>query len=183
MGNKMKRQKSKILATPPMRGRRKGQEELVGFALIMIIVAVILLVLLSLSLRKPQQEEVESYEVNSFIQAFLQYTSDCRDESEYLDVQELIFDCNDRRVCVDGRDTCEVLNSTLMEIVAESWNVGADRPVRGYELRILSNDGELLLLTEGNKTRSYKGSSQNFFKRSNKFDIFFTAYCQTENCQ
>lgn len=178
----MKRQKSNILATPPMRGRRKGQEEMVGFALIIVLVAVILLVLLSLSLRKPQQEEVESYEVDSFIQAFLQYTSDCRDDFEYLDVQELIFDCNDGRMCVDGRDTCEVLNSTLRGIVEESWNVGADRPVVGYELKILSESTEILLLSEGNKTRSYKGSMQSLVKRGDKFDIFFTAYCQTADC-
>ncbi len=162
--------------------KKKAQEEMVGFALIMIIVAVILLVLLSISLRKPQQEEVESYEVDSFIQAFLQYTSDCRDDFEYLDVQELIIDCNDGRRCLDERYACEVLGSTMEGIVEESWNVGTDRPVVGYELRILSNDWELLL-TEGNKTRSYKGSSQNFFKRSNKFDIFFTAYCRTADCE
>lgn len=156
--------------------KKKAQEEMVGFALIMIIVAVILLVLLSISLRKPQQEEVESYEVDSFIQAFLQYTSGCRDDFEYLDVQELIIDCNDGRVCVDGRDTCEVLGSTMEGIVEESWNVGTDRPVVGYELKILSESGEILSISEGNQTQNYKGSSQNFFKRSNKFDISFIAY-------
>ncbi len=156
--------------------KRKAQEEMVGFALIMIIVAVILLVLLSISLRSPQQEEVESYEVDSFIQAFLQYTSDCRDELEYLDVQELIFDCNDRRTCVDERDTCDVLGSTMEEIVEESWKVGADRPVLGYELRILSESGEILSISEGNQTQNYKGSMQSLVKRGDKFDIFFTAY-------
>ena len=156
--------------------KKKAQEEMVGFALIMIIVAVILLVLLSISLRKPQQEEVESYEVDSFIQAFLQYTSDCRDDFEYLDIQELIIDCNDGRMCVDGRDTCEVLGSTMEGIVEESWSVGADRPVLGYELRILSESGEILSISEGNQTQNYKGSAQSLVKRGDKFDIFFIAY-------
>ena len=171
----MKRQKSKILATPPMRGRRKAQEEMVGFALIIIIVAVILLVLLSLSLRNPQ-EEVESYKVGSFIQAFLQYTSDCRDDSKYLSIKDLISDCDDGRICLDGRSACEVLNSTLKDIAEESWKVGTDRPVAGYELKILSNNNEVLLLTEGNVTRNYKWSMQPFSKRGSNFEVFFTAY-------
>lgn len=172
---KAQEQKSKILATPPMRGRRKAQEEMVGFALIIIIVAVILLVLLSISLRSPR-EEVESYKVGSFIQAFLQYTSDCSDDSEYLSIKDLIFDCDDGRICLDGRSACEALDSTLKGIVEESWKVGTDRPIIGYELRILSNDEEVFLLTEGNVTRNYKWSMQPFSKRGSNFEVFFTVY-------
>jgi len=156
--------------------KKRAQEEMVGFALIMIIVAVVLLVLLSISLRSPQQEEVESYEVDSFIQSFLQYTSDCRDNLEYLDIQELIFDCNDERMCTDERDTCEVLDSTIKEILGESWKVGAERPVIGYELKILSESKEILSLSEGNQTQNYKGSKQSLVKRGDELDIFFTAY-------
>ncbi len=47
--------------------QKKAQEELVGFALIIIIVAVILLFLIVFSLRSNEKEAVESYEVNSFI--------------------------------------------------------------------------------------------------------------------
>ena len=160
-----------------MRGiKKKAQEEMVGFALIITIVAVILLVLLGLSLRSPQQEEVESYEVDSFIQAFLQYTSDCRDNLEYLSIQRLIFDCNMGGVCLDGRGSCEVLNSTLKGIVERGWEVGIDRPVVGYELKILSLGTEVLLLKEGNVTRNYKGSRQSLVKRGDKVEVFFTAY-------
>ena len=156
--------------------KKKAQGEMVGFALIMIIVAIILLVLLSISLRRPQQENVESYEVDSFIQAFLQYTSDCRNEREYLDIQELIIDCDNGRMCVDDRDTCEVLSSTMEEIIEESWKVGEDRPVLGYELKILSGEREILSLDKGNKTQNYKGSVQSLGKRGNEFDVSFTAY-------
>ncbi len=158
-----------------MKKYKKAQEEMVGFALIMIIVAVILLVLLSLSLRDSGQE-VESYEVGSFIQAFLQYTSDCRDDSEYLDVKNMISDCDRGRICLDGRSSCEVLNSTLREIVEEGWKVGADRPVVGYELIILSNGGEIFFIAEGNVTRNQEGSMQSFAKRGSNFEVFFTAY-------
>ncbi|MBI2057207.1 hypothetical protein HYT91_03060 [Candidatus Pacearchaeota archaeon] len=55
-----------------------GQEEMVGFALIIILVSVILLVFLAFSLNKPKTEATESYEVNSFLQSSLQYTSSCQ---------------------------------------------------------------------------------------------------------
>ncbi len=79
-----------------MLSERKAQEEMVGFALIMIIVAVIVLIFLSLSLRNQEEEIVENYEVDSFIQSFLMYTSDCADgyEPRYRTIEKLIIDCN-----------------------------------------------------------------------------------------
>jgi len=62
---------------------RKGQEEIVGFALIIIIVAVILLVFLAFSLNKPEKEDLENYVVKGFLDATLAYTSECRDERNF----------------------------------------------------------------------------------------------------
>lgn len=155
---------------------RKGQEEMLGFALIMIIVAVILVIFLGFSLRKPQKEALESYEVDSFIQAFLPYTSDCKDNLGYVSVQRLLFDCNSGEKCLDGRDTCEVLNSTLKGIVDASWKVEGDRPIKGYKLDILSNGEGMILIEKGNLTGSSKGSMQDFSKGGNLIEIFFIAY-------
>ena len=153
-----------------------GQEEIVGFALIIIIVAVILLIFLGFSLRNQQKEIVEDYEVDSFIQSFLQYTTDCEDNLEYLSIQKLIFNCYDREICLDKRDACDVLNSTLKDIVKESWNVEGDRPVKGYELRIIIDEEEILLLEEGNITKNYKESMQDFSKSGKDSEIYFKAY-------
>ncbi len=157
---------------------KRSQEEIVGFALIIVIVAVVLLVFLGISLRAPQKETVENYEVNSFIQAFLQYNTNCRDQSdlEFLSVQKLIFNCYDDENCLDERDTCKVLNSTLKDMVEESWKVEGDRPVKGYELQIIVNEEEMLLLKEGNVTGSYKGAMQDFFKSGKGCEIYFKAY-------
>ena len=172
---KAQSQKSKISSAIQ---NKSGQEEIVGFALIIIIVAVILLIFLGFSLRSSQKEIVESYEVDSFIWAFLQYTTTCRDASdlEYLSIQKLIFDCNDGEMCLDKRDTCNVLNSTLKDIVKESWKVEGDRPVKGYELKIIINEVERLLLEEGNITKNYKGSMQDFSKGGKDCEIYFKAY-------
>ncbi|MEK6897849.1 MAG: hypothetical protein AABX28_00660 [Nanoarchaeota archaeon] len=158
---------------------KKAQEEMVGFALIIIVVAVILLVFLSFSLRTGQKEPVESYEVESFIQSFLQYTSDCSDNFGNMEIQELIFACNENIICVDERDTCEVLRGTLTNIVGESWKTGSDRPVKGYELLISSSSGEIMNLIEGERTTNLKGATQPFFKGGESFDITFTAYYES----
>ena len=154
----------------------RGQEEMVGFALIIIIVAVILLIFIGFSLRNPQKENVESYEVDSFIQAFLQYTTDCKDLNnlQYRLVQNLIADCSDNEKCFDERDTCDVLNSTLKGIVEESWKVVGDWPVKGYELEIKSDEAVILLIKKGNVTKNYKSSMQPLGKKD--INILFTAY-------
>lgn len=155
---------------------RFGQEEMIGFALIMIIVVIILLLFLGFSLRSEQKEIVESYEVESFLGALMQYTTDCRDNLEYLSIQKLIFDCHEDRVCLDERNTCDVLNSTLKEIIKESWKIEGDRPVKGYELQITIDEKEMLLLEEGNITTNSKGSMQDLSRRGEDYEIFFKAY-------
>lgn len=157
--------------------KKSGQEEMVGFALIMIIVAVILLIFLSFSLRKTEKETVESYEVNSFIQSFLQYTTDCRDNLEYLSIQKLIFDCYDKDKCIDERETCDVLNSTLKDILNESWKVEGDRPIKGYELKIIIDESEeMLIIKKGNVTKNSKGATEPFSRAGKDYEIFFNAY-------
>lgn len=155
-----------------IRKAKKAQEEIVGFALIIIVVSIILLVFLGFSLREPEKETVESYEVESFIQSFLQYTTDCRDNLEPLSIQRLIFNCRNNVVCLDGRNTCDVLNLTLKDIVEKSWLTGEERPVKGYELKIVSDDKEMLKFDKGNITINSKSSVQYF----QDVEIFFTAY-------
>jgi hypothetical protein len=155
-----------------MKKFKKAQEEMVGFAVIMIVVAIILLVLLGISLNNSNKDAVESHEVDSFIQSFLEYTTDCRDNSEYLSVRKLIIKCSNEARCSDGRNTCSVLNSTLEGIIDESWVVGEDTPIVGYELRIISDEEDLLVLREGNVTASSKTGDQSLPRTK----IFFTAY-------
>ncbi len=155
---------------------RKGQEEIVGFALIIIIVAVVLLFLLSFSLRSSEKEEVESYEVASFLQSTLQYTTSCEIGSSNLSVQNLIFECIDERVCSDNRKSCDVLNATLSGIVEESWKIGQDRPVKGYGLLVKGNGNGLVVLDEGNVTANYKGSLQDLARGSDSIQITLKVY-------
>ena len=153
--------------------KKKAQEEIVGFALIIIIVAVILLFFINFYIRSGEKEGVESYEVDSFIQAFLHYTTDCEDYLEYLSVQDLIFECNNDALCLDDREACDILNSTLKNIVDKTWKVGENYPVKGYELKITINQQEVLSFIEGNITKNYKGAVQ-FLPES--INVSFRAY-------
>ncbi len=153
--------------------KKKAQEELVGFAVIIIIVAVILLFFLNFYLRSGEKESVNNYEVDSFIQAFLPYTTDCEDYLEYLSVQDLILECNDDAFCLNDEKACDVLNSTLKNIVGKTWKVGENYPVKGYELKITINQQEVLSFIEGNITKNYKGAEQPL---PHSIKVFFRAY-------
>ncbi len=155
---------------------KRAQEEIVGFVIIIIVVAIIFLFFLNFYLKSEKKEGVESYEADSFIQALLSYTTECRDYLEYLPVQDLIIECVNGASCLDGQEACEILDSTLENIVTESWLVGEDRPVKGYELKVMANDEELVSFRDGNITKSYKGAKQDFSRTGNSIDIFFRAY-------
>lgn len=153
----------------------RGQEEMVGFALILIIVAIIFIVLLSFYIKKPQ-ENVENAQANSFVQAFLQYTTACEQNSENITLQRLIFKCQEKANCSYNMNPCKVLNDTLKGIVKESWDVGEKNPVKGYSLIILTEKGQVLNLSEGVVTKNYKGSEQDFGKGDEFITILFNAY-------
>lgn len=131
---------------------------MVGFAFIIIIVAVILIIFVSLALNKPE-EQPENYEVDSFIQALLQSTTDCEDRFEHLTVQRLITKCNTNDVCINGRSTCDVLEEDASEIFGKVWQI-ENRPVKGYVFNITSGTNEVFSIVEGNKTSNFKGSIQ-----------------------
>ena len=140
----------------------KGQEEMVGFAIIMIVVAVIILIFVSIAFRKPAVEEsFENYELDSFIIAMTGYTTDCALDSEpnYRTLSENIRDCREDKICLDGRESCEVLNQTVYEIMERNWPVSKESVEKGYLLEISSEGENLLNISKGNATRLFKGTS------------------------
>jgi hypothetical protein len=155
---------------------KRGQEEMVGFGLIIIIVALILLFLLWFSSSR-SRDSVESYEVDSFVKASLQYTTECENRRDgFLDVQDLIFECVDDEECLNGRNSCEILNSTLKEMAENSYVVNAESPVKGYLFELNSDEAVMIRVEEGNTTGNAKGSKESFSKRGTKVEILFTLY-------
>ena len=164
--------KSEITSLYSKRAQNKrAQEEMVGFALIMVVVAVILLIFLSFILSNHKVKEIQSYEVDSFISSVLQYTSNCSDYSGKLPIRDLISKCKNNQRCLDEKESCDVLNKTLLEILSKSWKSPL---VKAYELNITKENQEtLIFLKKGNKTNTFKGSTPQVI---NQVEIEFRVY-------
>ena len=154
--------------------RTKGQEEMVGFVVIVIIVSIILVFFLLFSLSS--KTEIQSYKAESFLQSALQYTTTCENSYQYLSIQNLVLSCYDQELCADGRDSCLVLNETLKGILNQSWPVGPDFPTKGYNLDIFSDTQPVISIQEGNKTGVYQGAQQVIPKGPISINVVFTAY-------
>jgi hypothetical protein len=70
---------------------KKAQNEIVGFAIILVVVSVALIMFLVISAKKPSDDFIENYEVEAFIQSFLEYTTTCADgyEPNYLPMRKV----------------------------------------------------------------------------------------------
>lgn len=140
---------------------KKGQEEMVGFALIIIIVAVILMVFLGFYLSKPSNQSVHSYEAESFVQSSIQYSTTCQNYNwGYFSVKDLIFMCQTGTTCNKDEDACSVLNSTLSEELSHGWKIGPGSSIKGYSFNITSDSGNIMSIQAGNITGNSEGSSQ-----------------------
>lgn len=133
---------------------KKGQEEIVGFALIMVIVVVIFLVILGITIRNGGGGTMqESREIYHFLESIMVYTTPCSVSAggEAKDVGELISECysNPSESCTSGENVCSVLNNTVSEAIRIGENVGADRNVKGYNFIIKVGENELLRVSRG----------------------------------
>lgn len=140
---------------------KSAQEEMVGFGMIIIIVSVILMIIIGFALKKGSKEEnLENYEVESFVQSALQYTTDCENSIEPLTVQNLIFYCYNNESCIDGRFGCYSLNQTMNEMIKASWAISSNGVYKGYQFKISVENKSLMTDSYGNQTGNSKGSRQ-----------------------
>ncbi len=154
---------------------RRGQEEMVGFALIVIIVSIIILVFLGFFLGNSKGQSVESYQAESFVQSALQYSTQCTDYYGYISVSDLIFMCDSETSCRNGGDSCAILNSTLNGILNHSWNIAEGSPIKGYEFNINSSS-KRILIKEGSTTKNSEGTSQVLPKGASSINVEFQVF-------
>ncbi|MFH1801294.1 MAG: hypothetical protein ABH804_00455 [archaeon] len=156
------------------RNLKKAQEEIIGFVLIIILVSVILLIFLLFSLKTSQKEPVESYEVENFLQAMLQYTTECESYTGFFSVQNLIVKCYEDYICLNGKNACDALETTLSEMIEESWKVGEDRTAKGYMMNITAENKQIISLKNGNVTGNSRGAVQ--FLGARSAEVYFVVY-------
>ena len=119
--------------------KNKGQEEMVGFVIIVVLVTIALLILLAILLRIPSDIKVEeSREVLHFLESSSEITTDCSigRETDFVTLSTLLGNCVDNKQCFDGRTACVALNDTYTKLLTSSWLIGEDRPIHGYSLRV-----------------------------------------------
>jgi len=158
------------------KNNRLGQEEMVGFAVIAIIISIGILILISFMIRSPVKGDTENYQVDSFIGSALQYTSDCEGETEFLSLQKLVIACGNEEICIDGRNSCDALNLTMMKLIDNGWNVGENSSVKGYNLKVLIDGQEKLSLNKGNETINFKGGFQDFARSGRNYEVSLNVY-------
>lgn len=120
--------------------RKRGQEEIVGFVLIIVLVMVVIMVFLGISLRKGGDSQRESQEVYQFLESSMEQTTECAlsEGRSLLKLDELISECySSNNECVNEEKTCNVLNETFTNILEASWKYGEDFQIKGYELGIV----------------------------------------------
>ena len=149
---------------------KSAQEEMVGFGVIIVLVAIIFIVFIAIYLKKPV-EVTEDYEIGSFIQSTLQYTTICEDNKGNVTVQDLIKKCKDNDLCsYRNMNPCQILNNTLNGILRESWETSPNGVIKGYSfvINISEDRGEswetIVKVDKGVVTNNYRGSIQDFGK-------------------
>lgn len=115
---------------------RRGQEEMVGFVLVVVIVAILFLVLLGIFVRQgPESYEEESREIGQFLDSAMEFTTGCAlsYEPNYVNLGELIEVCHSGlQRCVSGSEACEVLEEDIGGMLEGSFNVVNGSVIKGY---------------------------------------------------
>ena len=115
-----------------------AQEEMMGFVLIVILVAIIGLIFLSIALRT-EKESPNDRNIQNLLQSLEQVTTECKTNVEYLDITDLTKKCVEQGTC-NGENACEVLERELKNILNKSLPCGEEFPVKSYEMAIFYND-------------------------------------------
>lgn len=150
--------------------RNKGQEEIVGFVMVVVIVSVIAVILLGIFIRQGGSQSVsESQDVAAFLDSALQYTTNCtvRSDNSYASLGDLIGYCHDRRNCLSGEKACEVAESELGKMLNASWRVENGSVVKGYAFNAtyirnstIIETEKVIFISSGECLGSIKGSEE-----------------------
>jgi len=140
---------------------RKGQQEMVGFVLIVVIVIVGLLVFLVFALK---QDDVSENDIaNNVLSAIMATSSDCAIvyEPNYDDMRDLFRSCYDGRRCANTMEmACDTLEESLVSILDEVLMM--ESVINAYQLdfEVSDSDGkfEFFKLINGSCTGSIYGS-------------------------
>jgi hypothetical protein len=130
---------------------KRGQEEMIGFVLIIVLVAVIALVFIAIQIRKPGEIQ-DSKEIQNFLYSSLKFTTECKMNNwSFENVGDLVEDCYLEEDCLNG-DSCRILNRTFSGLINSNFNK------ENWRIEIYKgNETGILDIQKGNKTGRMEG--------------------------
>ena len=153
---------------------KKAQEEMVGFVLIMLVVAIMFLVFLGIYLRDAAKtHETEGKDVASFLEAITKFTIECDYIGASSPLSDLILECDASSIstCSSGEKKCDVLRNTLNQAINSSWNFNENSPTKAYFMDVFkeTDKGEKALfnstpITSGILTNNIRAAEKPFSK-------------------
>jgi hypothetical protein len=155
---------------------KKGQDEMVGFAIIIIIIGVIILIAIGFLVNTREENAIQDYEIESFIESSLQYTTDCQDSLGFISIRELIIECSNNNLCLGGNSSCYVLNYTLSRMIKKGWTVSPQSSIKAYEFFAMADNQSIIMFKEGNKTADYKSGIQSFARSGVEYSTSLNLY-------
>lgn len=159
---------------------RKGQEEITGFAMIVIIVAVVGMFFLVFALKKDNNSTYQSLEVQQFIDSVMIVQSQCKIQGSvyFARVDELMQNCYDNKAdsCDNGKNVCAYLESLLKEVTLKAWNINNEAVYTGYRINVafVPKEGEaqeMIKIEQGNCSKGYFGGEGVTPERNNRGNI------------
>lgn len=120
---------------------KKAQEEMVGFVLIMLVVAVIFLVFLGIYMRGASKtHETQGKDLAAFLEAVTKITPPCETAPgyPYEDLSRLIIECdnNPSVTCYNGEKICDLLKETLTQAINSTWNFDENSVTKSYKVDV-----------------------------------------------
>ena len=145
---------------------------MVGFVMIILLVAVIFLIFLGIFLRRGGSA-VESGEAAQFLDALEEVTTECKQGFSYLNVRQLVKKCYENDLCeptADGvTDSCVILEDILKDTIESSCNFDTERYTKAYRLEAryeTRSGGDPVYFIEKNKLS--KGTCSEEFRGAEK---------------
>jgi len=122
---------------------KKAQHEIVGFVIIVVIVAVIGVIFLSLTISRDEIKQT-SVDISNLLEASMYYTTDCAISfiPSYKNVQELIRQCYESPIknCLNDKKVCDSLEENLNKIISKSLDIDEQGVNKAYKLDIYYQD-------------------------------------------
>ena len=155
--------------------KNKGQQEMVGFILIVVLVMIGMMVFLVISLRNSPENE-ESLEVGNILNAIMKHTTECAIvyEPDYDNFEDLFKSCHQGDVCNNlNESACDYLNESLQVVISDLMK--SEASVSAYQLDFFVKDDEgqlgLLQISDGNCTGNVNSAQRNVVSNSDSLII------------